>query len=578
MVLPRAAPVKMSCSPSRPSPIEMRAADIAALDNEQLDQYLEQNRQPDGTRAVVVDDWENIPDDLLQRLRDRARKSSETVGALSVSVDPDQLAARLLQSSADQGSPRPRPRIVERSPTPPSRSNEEYEAELYMDLVAEGGRPLYPISLIGQVSKDAEQYREMLRPWLMCQDSDFPPNWTDIFLRQLGRWRDFRKWQLDNRRRPDKGDEYSAYVEMMTRLYHRDGAIYLLDELRADPDVLRPEWKSGLPLRELQRRTVRELHGEYSFLEYAEAMKRRLAQYNFTRPFQLMEDPTQQDTLTTWIEYLGFECWWHDHYVRLAESQQSKFNESWKRLVDSGVLRPRETPESIRKDESSWARVREEEHTEKALKSAKSAAERSLLPTVKFMKDPTAPNLPEHARKKLLATALETLNAAKKSLRMIRDRNERITDFIRGTWDYVGAKRDAKRQKCVIQWVLDQVPLIEAEANTEAATKSSVDQAASPSRKRGRECGDGENGLPKRRKHDGPEGLSTYLPFQKATGRSKRKLYGDAEESQRESKRSKTGSQATDTQTTKANSKPIRRSARIANIQPQCTAPASRVP
>ncbi|KJZ70943.1 hypothetical protein HIM_09647 [Hirsutella minnesotensis 3608] len=565
-----------------PARTRLRAADIAAFDDEQLDQYLEQNRQPDGTRAVIVDDWENMPDDLLQRLRDRARQPSATGGTLPVSVDPDQLATRLLQASADQDSPRSRPRVVERSPTPPGRSNEDYETESYLDLIAEGGRPLYPISLIGLVSKDPEQYRDMLRPWLKCPDSKSPPNWTDIFLTQLVRWQDFRKWQLDNRKLPDKGDEYATFVEMKKRRYDRDGATYLLSELRVDPEALRPVWKMQLPLRELQRRTVRELRGEYSFLKYAEAVKRRLVQHNYTEPFRLLEDPTRQDTWTTWIEYLGFECWWHDRYIRLAESQVSKFNEAWQRLVDSGVLRPWETPESIRTDESSWARVREGEHAEKSMKSAKSAAERALRPTMKFMNDPTAPNLPKHARKKLVATALKTLNAAKTSLWRIRDRNERITDFIRETWDYVGAVRDAKRQKSLIQWVLEQVPLIKAEMDTKAATAAtscSVDEAASPSQKGGQVCGDGENGCSKRRKFDGPGRLSMHSSPQEARQRPKRKRCRDADGAERQSKRRKADSRTKKTHTTNPTSRPIRRSARIANTQSRCcTGPAFRVP
>jgi hypothetical protein len=37
--------------------------------------------------------------------------------------------------------------------------------EAYDDLVKHGGRSLYPINILDEVSRDSEGYNELLRPW-----------------------------------------------------------------------------------------------------------------------------------------------------------------------------------------------------------------------------------------------------------------------------------------------------------------------------------------------------------------------------------------------------------------------------
>lgn len=77
---------------------------------------------------------------------------------------------------------------------------EELEKRDYIDLIEEGGWPLYSIDLIDEVAKDLFLHWDILRPWV-DYPLDFKPNsnpnadlyinWT-VFRRQLGSWRDFR--------------------------------------------------------------------------------------------------------------------------------------------------------------------------------------------------------------------------------------------------------------------------------------------------------------------------------------------------------------------------------------------------
>ena len=50
-----------------------------------------------------------------------------------------------------------------------------------------------------------------------------------------------------------------------------------------------------------------EVPSNAGFLVYEEAVKKRLACHNFTRAFQLEDNPRQQGVCTTWVGYLNFE-------------------------------------------------------------------------------------------------------------------------------------------------------------------------------------------------------------------------------------------------------------------------------
>ena len=82
----------------------------------------------------------------------------------------------------------------------------------------------------------------------------------------------------------------------------------------------------------------------------------------------------QQDKLTTWIEYLGYECWVSETYTRFQQRKQPTYNEAWKKLVDSNVLGPFETEEHVCDITSSFQRQHEEEQAQEAVESARSAA------------------------------------------------------------------------------------------------------------------------------------------------------------------------------------------------------------
>ncbi|KAL2256262.1 hypothetical protein VTK26DRAFT_1919 [Humicola hyalothermophila] len=513
---------------SDPMTLKLTINDILGFSDAELVQYMKQNRRADGGFDLgEVDGWENLAkeqrDQLAQRLKDGALKANDETP--SRPVDLDAVAARLREISENYDALPPaasRSPRYERSPTPfedVAAETKQSETMAYYELVSDGGRPLYHISSLEKVLSDLEGHREMLLPW---QDYPLPsiPE-GDVFRAQLRRWKAFRNWQKDNRGIYNEEEEFAVFFEkrwrkkveneanmsrsrrqdeeLAERLYLErlrvkfkraqeekgvdDGEVGFLAFVEEEkrrllkdgctwPGMTKDEYRQSLRVQfdqdEYYRYCeyfywLREDHGRSGFPEYVAEAKRRLIKHGFTRTFQLDKDPVRQDKLTTWIEYLNYEYSWYDRYERSIKRLQPKYDKAWKQLVDSGVLRPGETEETLRTTESSLRRQGEEDQAGKAVASAEAAAKAAVLETEKAKTGRS--RFTKQERIQRLEAAHSKLVAAKEALKTTKRRGDLITEFIRGTWDYREAKRGLHRQRLLLQWILEQVPLIEAELN-----------------------------------------------------------------------------------------------------------------
>ncbi|KAI0536605.1 hypothetical protein GGR58DRAFT_474957 [Xylaria digitata] len=93
---------------------------------------------------------------------------------------------------------------------------------------------------------------------------------------------------------------------------------------------MQKRWKQEQVYRKQQQERLREVP-QGGFAEYTEAARRRLARHGFARPFQLLEDPEQQDERVTWIEYLGFECWWLDKFTKSIWTKKKRLEDGDKK-------------------------------------------------------------------------------------------------------------------------------------------------------------------------------------------------------------------------------------------------------
>ena len=108
--------------------------------------------------------------------------------------------------------------------------------------------------------------------------------------------------------------------------------------------------------------------------------------------------------------------------------------------MDLGVLRPGETDEYIRGDDSAFRHDSEEEQARKAMASAEVTANAALLETERARNGRS--RVPRQERLRRLAAARSRLNAAKAALRELKRRGDLTTEYVRGTWDYQRGKRD----------------------------------------------------------------------------------------------------------------------------------------
>ncbi|ATY65357.1 hypothetical protein A9K55_001234 [Cordyceps militaris] len=479
--------------------VELSVDEIAAMSDTELGHFMTKHRLPDGGYELPVNGWDKLSKDerghLAARLKAQEQGLAQSPTAFSRPLDIDDLDARLRQVSPNKSfSLQPEPRTA-RSPTPLVDPTIR-ETEAYQELVNDGGRPLYPIDLIHNMFQHPDNYAETLRPW---QVNISPVSPSGIFQKQLQRWQNFRKWQNDHRGHEDDDGGFLAYVERNKHRIRRDKkpkwAAKRLAEIEADPSCLQSSWEDRQWERERQRRYCRE-HGCQGFRDYMEAVKRRLTRHDFIQPFKLSEDPKNQDNLSTWIEYLNYEYWWLDKYTSDIERLEPEHDKLWQELADKKILRPHETKEFVRTALSGMEGEAEKDQAMKAVQRAESEARRIYASTQEGLE---RSSIPIARRISMLKHSSEKVLAAKQRLRQARSRSFLITQFVRATFDYDSAKRDAARHRVLIQWVLDQVPLIQDLCKANIQLESGGKRATKRRLTSDEELGSGGQGATKRR-------------------------------------------------------------------------------
>lgn len=346
--------------------------------------------------------------------------------------------------------------------SPPSLDSLRYLQRQYHDvLVSDGGRPCYPIALLDDFSENPTTYPTLAHPWA------FENEW-EVFHQQVRHWHDFLRWQLHWRGLYDFNTEYVRYVNTFKIRWSgykrdRDAA-----KFEADPLYLMPYWKSWQEQYKVDWKYISpvsnippRLSGQTTFNRYFEGVKLRLAQHGLTRTFQLHEDVQQQDKLTTWIEYLAFEYAWCDRYTRLAKRRQPEYDAAWKKLVDSGALRDGETMDYLYSDEGTFSATEETTQLFLTFQSAEAAVDAALAETEK-LEDGNDSLAAQECRRRL-AEARCRFTAASEAYEAIVERDGHISRFMGEIGPYLETEREVTKHEERAQWILDQLPLVEAE-------------------------------------------------------------------------------------------------------------------
>ncbi|KAK4137207.1 hypothetical protein BT67DRAFT_98742 [Trichocladium antarcticum] len=492
-------------------PPQLRAADVLTLNDAEFDRIM-RKIIPVGSNATTeidAQDWAELsgPDKrkAVQRLRDWMQSAN------SRPVDLDQVTARLLEARASPALPSSPSSPRSRKSTLCGEEAEEADYKMliqeetnsYDDLIAHGGRPWYPFRLLDRVSKNHEEYRDLLDFW-------DPRGWM-VYMHQWKRWENFCGWQHDNRGRPDlEADferDWAVNVRFRVQGGERPSKYDTAESRKFYRDMV--SRKRGYDYRFNVEDGVSAKDSTERFEAYVTAMKARLNRHGYGRPFQLDQDHSRQDKLTTWIEYLNYEYWCHDTFIRKAEQLRPRYDGALKALQDGNVLLPDETLETIASYRHGFKREHEKGDARRAVLAAESAVSTAE-------KGPGLHEQSSHRRRQqyVLEQAQARLDKALETAKAVEKRAGLISDFVKVKTSYDEARRGAEQHKILLRWILDQFPLIETEM-------AEITPSGSANRKRTRVADDEEASeevsAKRRKQHDGPRNDAVTRPATRAT-------------------------------------------------------------
>ncbi|KAH7317095.1 hypothetical protein B0I35DRAFT_355028 [Stachybotrys elegans] len=439
------------------------------MSDDELARVIADNRRPDGSYHIDIAGLEDVSQDqraaLAKRLQTQKQALDEDPQTASCPLDLDLVNARLLEvsqcikshCSVDEQEALRRTR----SPTIPIDLEEEArrdERHAYHQLINDGGRPLYSIDLLEDVLSRPADFDDLLKPWHLVGSNER----RKAFSSQLERWESFREWQHDNRGIEEDEERYfPEYIDQRRTFFERQGAGKWFAGL--DSASLRDLWEGELERRSWRRSWCKEPDGT-TFTSYCQSVKRRLSRHGVKRSLSLRKSPRHQDRLMTWLEYLNFEYWWFDRFNEPYEKLKPDNDQAWQKLLGLDLLKSHETEDYCHSVLSAFQHDREEEE---AVKQVEDLMEEAREVWDLTHKHPEHYDTDERIDMKVCAT--ERLQTAQKRLHHIRRRNKEVANYVQATRDYHDAKKNVVRHRLLVEWVLGQILVIEAEMKKDDA-------------------------------------------------------------------------------------------------------------
>ncbi|UPK91266.1 hypothetical protein LCI18_002201 [Fusarium solani-melongenae] len=272
-------------------------------------------------------------------------------------------------------------------------------------LTRTGGRAWYPIERIDEVSRKPTQHAEVLKYWQGLSEEPRLDDWV-VYERQWERWDQFHRYQLSVRTQPE------------------------------------------------------------AFSEHSSRCQKRLAKHSFAGSLHLEKNLAEQTELSDWIEYLCFEYFQYEKFLRHKQSHQ-QYKEAWRNLVSTKVLKPDETQGDI--DANEFAAACEKERT-----SLRQAVEIARSNTLLADRDMLDPNLKGPTAQRKLFEAQAELDSAIKEFDDFQIRKRKIEDYKKATATYRAARDGAKRHEILLRWIRDQIPLIEEKLGLPTSTEDGL--------------------------------------------------------------------------------------------------------
>ncbi|KAJ4399882.1 hypothetical protein N0V85_005892, partial [Neurospora sp. IMI 360204] len=254
---------------------------------------------------------------------------------------------------------------------------------------------------------------------------DTSKDWK-VFSTQLDRWREFRAWQLEERRQIVPFSEYlhdeRRYHDMLPLGEYR---LQFKDDIDFE-EYIRDNWE-----RLLSGLDKAEDDAEAILFRHAATCSRLVMDNGFVQPFQVQADPKQQDQWTTFVEYLAFECLLLGRHTGSVRRLQPQYDAEWEKLVKAGVAGPLDTRDLA-------------------------STEAKVIRDLEFLE------AAEAARVRPGPT-LESLWSAAIRYDHIKKRSKLVDKYVNNTKGYLWAKKEADHQQRRVEWVLSEISKIEAE-------------------------------------------------------------------------------------------------------------------
>lgn len=298
-----------------------------------------------------------------------------------------------------------------------------------------------------------------------------PEDW-EVFSRQLRRWKEFRTWQLGNRRQTVG---FSEYLDEQRREFERMGAA----EFAAQPifeQTVRQQWEGEYGHGQQQPGGD---DAEAVLSRYAEAARRLLIDCGFVQPFQLHPDPKQQDQWTTYVEYLAFECFWLGRLARSAQKLRLQHDAEWEGLVKADVVKPLGACDDLRSTEVEDMRGRELERAARAARSftavtGTTATDTAATDMVKETR--TQPTRKPRARRgqQPPSHTQKSLQSSQSPIDDIARRNDLVNEYVHDTQKYQTAKAEVDYQQRRVEWVQSEIGKIMAEQRAAGKSGSTI--------------------------------------------------------------------------------------------------------
>ncbi|KAG9250831.1 uncharacterized protein F5Z01DRAFT_665048 [Emericellopsis atlantica] len=308
------------------------AKDLLALSYAELREYLQRHGDVNGTNAIL-----NVPGVTALPAGDRTELARKVNAAISLptpsTLDVDELFKRLGCIPQEWNKPDTLSPTIRRDSTHSSNATRPdddmpgaQEVVCRELLVEYGARPICSIEERDNPPTPTASNYEAVWSWLRERpESEVGrQDMKSVLSEQWARWWEFRKSQWHHRGISDSMEGYSAFLAAEKELLRRQGEWKLADNPR-DHEAQQSIWQS--------MHVSQQIPHDHGFLEYSEAVERRLAPHRFQLPLELKPNPHEQSTWTNWLEYVNFEQW----HLEDLEKNASAMGEDchwvpWKKL------------------------------------------------------------------------------------------------------------------------------------------------------------------------------------------------------------------------------------------------------